>query len=302
MIRSAFTRKIALAVSLMAGLALWTPQALAQAKCELTMMPTPTQWVIRSDPNGNPQFQGTFNIVMTNNGQTPCNGAITAVSTGNVRVLEGRVGGSTVPFSLRDVGSRSDITPGTAENLTGVERQIRNGKPYTASVLVTVTPADGTPAGRYTRDITLQFLMPNGDVHGQAGVTLVYEIEPSVMIGLAGEFRRDGSVAVINLGELTEPGTVPLNAKVYVRATTGYLMTVTSENRGQLKHTTPGWSIPYGLSLGGREVNLTTPQIISNRDLRARTDDYPIRLNVRDLEGKRAGRYSDVLNFTITAI
>lgn len=301
MIRSALRRKIIAALAVVAGLALWAPQALAQNKCDLTMT-TQSQWVIRHDPFGDNQLSLPFEIQFSNAGRTPCVGRLEVTSIGNKRVLESRTSAQTVPFSLRDETNRNNLTPGSSENLVGRTTLVRAGSTATGRITFAVTPPADIAAGRYTQTVTVQFRMPNGEIHAATDVTLVFEVTPSLMIGLAGEFTRVNGTPTLNLGDLTQNGVVPLNAKVYVRSSSGYQVTVTSENRGLLLHEQPGWAIPYGLRLGGTEINLGSPHIMTSREARARVDDYPLRIDVRDIGGKRAGRYRDILRFTVTAI
>lgn len=301
MIRSALRRKIIAALAVVAGLALWAPQAVAQDKCELTMT-TQSQWVIRHDPFGDNQLFSPFEIQFSNAGRTPCVGRLEVTSVGNKRELESRTSAQTVPYNLRDESNRNDLTPGTSDNLVGRNTQIRAGSTATGRIAFTVIPPADITAGRYTQTVTIQFRMPNGAIHAATDVTLVFEVAPSLIIGLAGEFTRVNGTPTLNLGDLTQNGVVPLNAKVYVRASSGYQVTVTSDNRGQLLHEQPGWGIPYGLRLGGTEINLGNPHIMTSREARARVDDYPLRIDVRDIGGKPAGRYRDTLRFTVTAI
>ncbi|MEG1452648.1 hypothetical protein [Brevundimonas sp.] len=301
MIRSALRRKIIAALAVVAGLALWAPQALAQNKCELTMT-TPSQWVIRHDPFGDNQVSSPFEIQFSNAGRTPCVGRLEVTSVGNKRVLESRTSAQTVPFALRDESNRNNLTPGSSENLVGRTTLVRAGSTATGRITFTVIPPADIAAGRYTQTVTVQFRMPNGEIHSATDVTLVFEVTPSLIIGLAGEFTRVNGTPTLNLGDLTQNGVVPLNAKVYVRASSGYQVTVTSQNGGLLLHEQPGWAIPYGLRLGGTDINLGVPHVMSSRESRARVDDYPLRIDVRDIGAKRAGRYKDIIRFTVTAI
>ena len=132
-------------------------------------------------------------------------------------------------------------------------------------------------------------------------MTLVLEVASSAIIGLKGEFTRIGGMPTIDLGELRE-GTKSLNTDVYVRATAGYLLTVTSTNGGELRHSQPGWAVDYSLRMGNHTINLEAPYQITVPSTQARSDDYQLAFAVGNVDGKRAGRYSDTLRFTIAAI
>lgn len=301
MIRAHFLRRLFAGLTVVLGLFLIAPQALAQAKCELEIS-TLSQWALVHDPFGDAQLGQTYELQYVNSGRTPCVGRLASVSTGAMAFLESRTSHIRVPFTLRDVSNNNNVTPGSADRLTGRTTQVPGDGVGTGRIQFTINPPADLPAGRYTRLVTLQFVMPNGDVHAMTDVLLVLEVKPSLIIGLAGEFSRVNGTPVLNLGQITQDGPVPLNARIYVRSSSSYQVTVTSRNGGTLNHDLAGWSIPYGLTLGGQQINLGAPHVVTSREDRARVDDYPLGIQLRDVAGKRAGRYSDVINFTVTAI
>lgn len=302
MIRGILQKSIIACTALVAGLSMFGAQAQAQNKCDLRMTPVYSTWVIRYDPFTGNEPVGEFDIEFTNTGNTPCVGRLTVVSENNFRLLESRTGAPGIPYTLRDVSNSNDITPGTSGNLTGKATQIHQNSTDIGRVRFSVTPPANVSAGVYTQSVRMRFIMPNGDIHAETTVQLEFRVETSLVIGLAGEFRRVNGMATLDLGQLTQNGIVPLNAKVYVRASSGYQVTVTSQNGGYLRHDQPQWQIPYGLSVGGQVINMSAPRVLNNNGTVARVDDYPLQISVNEIEGKRAGRYSDVLNFTVTAI
>lgn len=288
--------------ALAAGVAMFGAQAQAQAKCDMTMTPVYSTWVIHYDPFNSGDPVGEFDFEYDNKGHTPCVGRLTVVSTSDLRLLTSRTSAATVPYQLRDVTNLNDITPGSSANLTGKPTQVPSNGKSTGRVRFTAYPPSDVSAGVYTQNVRLRFVMPNGEVHAETNVELELRVESSLVIGLAGEFRRVNGMATLDLGQLTQNGSVPLNAKVYVRASSGYQVTVSSQNGGYLRHEQPEWQIPYGLSVGGQIVNLSAPSLLTSNGSGARTDDYPLNISVSDVQAKRAGKYSDVLNFTVTAI
>ena len=85
-------------------------------------------------------------------------------------------------------------------------------------------------------------------------------------------------------------------------STGGYRVTVSSENNGRLKHKDAQWFVDYRLTLGRHSLDLSSPdgfEIVSNR---ARFDNYPVKIEIGETAGKRAGNYTDTVTFTVAAI
>lgn len=302
MIRDILHKTLIGFAALTAGVAMFGSQAQAQAKCDMTMTPVYSTWVIRYDPFAGGDPVGEFDFEYNNKGKTPCVGRLTIVSTSDMRLLTSRTGATPVPYQLRDLSNSNDLTPGSSGNLTRSPTQVPADGKSTGRMSFTASPPATVSAGAYTQNVRLRFVMPNGDIHAETNVDVELRVESALLIGLAGEFRRVNGMATLDLGQLTQDGIVPLNAKVYVRASSGYQVTVTSQNGGYLRHDQPQWQIPYALSVGGQQLNLSAPRMLTNNGTAARTDDYPLQISVSDIQAKRAGKYSDVLNFTVTAI
>lgn len=301
MIRFTFVRRLFVAISVGIGLILMAPQAMAQAKCDLVMSAMDT-WELQYDPFGDAQNSATFEIQFVNSGHTPCVGRLSASSLGDKGYLESDTTSARVPFALRDVSNSNNITPGTSGRLTGRTTMIRSDDSGAGRIEFRVTPPQNLQAGRYTQFVDLEFIMPNGTVHATKRVLLVLNIKPSLIIGLAGQVSRIHGVPTLDLGELTQDGEVPLQARVYVRSSTNYQITVTSVNNGVLRHRQQEWTIPYSLKMGGQDIALGAPYHVTYSHTGAPVDNYPLQIFVRDIAGKRAGRYTDVLRFTVAAI
>lgn len=302
MIHFTFVRRLFVAVSVGIGLIMMAPQAFAQAKCDLVMSTIDT-WEIQYDPFGDAQTSATFEIQYINSGHTPCVGRLSASSDGDKGYLESDTTSARVHFALRDVTNNNNITPGSPDRLTGRPTQIMSDSVGSGRIEFMVTPPQNLQAGRYTQFVDLEFIMPNEDVHAvRKRVLLVLNVKPSLVIGLAGQVSRVHGLPTLDLGELTQDGEVPLQARVYVRASTNYQITVTSVNNGVLRHRQQEWTIPYSLKMGGQDIALGAPYRLNYANTGHPVDNYPLQIFVRDIAGKRAGRYTDVLRFTVAAI
>lgn len=301
MIHFTFVRRLFVAVSVGMGLIMMAPQAMAQAKCELVMS-APDVWELQYDPFGDAQNSATFDINFANSGHTPCVGRLSASSFGDKAYLQSDTTSARVPFALRDVSNNNNLTPGTSDRLTGTPTQIPANGVGSGRIELRAVPPVNLQAGRYTQYVDLEFIMPNGDVHAAKRVLLVLNVKPSLIIGLAGQVSRVHGVPTLDLGELTQDGEVPLQARVYVRASTHYQITVTSVNNGLLRHRQQEWTIPYRLKMGGQDIVMGSPYSVTYAHTGQPVDNYPLQVFVRDVANKRAGRYTDVLRFTVAAI
>ncbi|MET4684906.1 hypothetical protein [Brevundimonas faecalis] len=300
---SAALRNAALASLFFFGVLGAGGQAAAQAKCALTIDSTSDQWVIRYNPLEDDVAVREFDLTLRNSGGTPCNGRINTSLRGEAYGLTSPGSSVRVPYGMRDQQSGANITPtsGQSNINSGPQLQVPREGQVVAKIQVAVNPPANLGYGRYTQTVYISLRAANGEVHAEEPIVLVLEAAPAAIIGLKGEFTRQGGTPTIDLGQLTQ-GVRTLNTSVYVHSTGGYRMSVTSQNQGRLRQTGTAWYIDYGLKLGTRPVNMTAPYSFDVVSSQARNDDYPLTISVGDTAGKRAGDYSDILTFTIAAI
>ncbi|WP_297804983.1 hypothetical protein [uncultured Brevundimonas sp.] len=299
-------RGLVLSVALATGALVGTGTAVAQTKpvplCD-GLISAPSMWELNYDPNGAPNVQDVFNVTLINNGGAACPGRLVVKSLNGDLVLRSTETTQTVPFYLHLSTPFRDVTPGPDDSqLNGTDISVPPGQQGILPVIFGVTPGMNLPAGRYTLPVELEFRTTNnrGNVIAKP-VTLVLNVRSSAMLGIKGEFTRHGSAAVINLGSL-ETGIKTPATQVYVRSTSGYLLTVSSDNHGYLKHRLPGWSIRYNMRMGQHDIDLSVPYTINMPVPAAYPDDYPLSFSIGDVENMRAGRYSDTIRFELMAL
>jgi len=301
MIRSEHISRLLAAATLMMA-TFGGSNALAQAKCDLTMA-TQSQWVIEYDPFGDAQNVGDFDINLSNSGHTPCVGRLMVEGLpADLPLLENRDGGGTIAYTLVDLLSSNDISPGRHGGHRGKPDQTFSDGQSIARVRFAIAPDTSVTAGTYTQQVAVYVRMPNGTIHASTTVTLVVRVKPTLVIGLAGQFTRSNKSAIISLGDLTRDGVVPLQTQVYVRSTIPYQVMVSSRNQGRLVHTNPDWNLPYSLKMGPYAINLQGGDSVRDTVRGYRTDHYPLQFSVSDIERKLAGRYGDVISFTVQPI
>ena len=301
MIRSEQISRLLAAATLMLA-TFGTSNALAQAKCDLTMA-TQSQWIIDYDPFGDAQTVKDFDINLSNAGHTPCVGRLMVEGLPvDLPVLESRDGTGTITYSLQDLLNSNDISPGSLAGRRGKPDQTFSDGQSLARVRFAIAPDSSITAGTYSQQVAVYVRMPNGTIHASTTVTLVVRVKPTLVIGLAGQFTRSNQSAIINLGDLTRDGVVPLQTQVYVRSTIPYQVMVSSRNQGRLVHSNPDWQLPYALKMGAHSINLQGGDSVRDPVRGYRTDHYPLQFSVGDIDKKLAGRYSDVISFTVQPI
>ena len=205
---------------------------------------------------------------------------------------------------LVDERGSIDVTPRTGESARrpgGRSFNLRPGEREILRFSFAVDPQSLLGAGLYSQNVFIGVTHPNGAPQTQKPVTLGVQVASTALMGLKGEFTRRGGLATIDLGDLTQGGRT-LNTSLYVLSTGGYRVSVTSANAGRLRQGASDWFVSYGLALGDRAMNLAQGDQLEVVSRRPRLDDYPLSINIGSTAGRRAGDYSDVLTFTVSAI
>lgn len=275
-----------------------------QPNCQLVVESGPDQWIINYDPFTDTAAERQFDLAVVNRGSGPCTGVVSVDTRGEPFGLSLNGDAQRLPYALVDERGGSDVTPRAGENARRVGARPFNlgaGERDILRFTFAVNSEALLGAGLYSQSVTIGLQHPSGVPLANKPVTLAVRIAPAAMMGLKGEFSRQGGLPTINLGELTQGGR-RLNTSLYVLSTGGYSVSVTSANDGQLRQGASGWAVPYGLAIGDRVMNLTRGdrlEVVSNRP---RIDDYPLSITLGSTEGRRAGDYSDVLTFTVSAL
>ncbi|KTE17355.1 hypothetical protein [Sphingopyxis sp. H115] len=277
--------------------------AAAQA-CTLSVEPVQDQLIIRHNPLEDGAAFGTLEINIVNRGDGECVGRLGASLRGETFGFRSEDGAAPIPYQLVDEKGSNDITPRAGRNIQGMGgRLIRlmPGERTMELLSVAAAPDSATSQGRYTQSLDLTVSGDDGMLLGTRPLTLGIDVLPAAMIGLKGQLARARGTNSVDLGELV-PGTKDLPITLYVISTGGYRVSVVSENQGRLKHENAGWYVDYRLRMGRFDLDLTSPagfEIVSNR---ARFDNYPVRIEIGETAGKRAGGYMDTVTFTVAAL
>lgn len=277
--------------------------AAAQA-CTLSVEPVQDQLIIRHNPLEDGAAFGTLEINIVNRGDGECVGRLGASLRGETFGFRSEDGAAPIPYQLVDEKGSNDITPRAGRNIQGMGgRLIRlmPGERTMELLSIAAAPDSATSQGRYTQSLDLTVSGDDGMLLGTRPLTLGIDVLPAAMIGLKGQLARARGTNSVDLGELV-PGTKDLPITLYVISTGGYRVSVVSENQGRLKHENAGWYVDYRLRMGRFDLDLTSPagfEIVSNR---ARFDNYPVRIEIGETAGKRAGGYMDTVTFTVAAL
>jgi spore coat protein U-like protein len=117
-------------------------------------------------------------------------------------------------------------------------------------------------------------------------------------------FNSGSTMQALNFGTLIAGATRSLDMRVLTNA--GYVVTVSSQNNGVLKHSVPGvtTTIPYQLSVNGVPKNLSSSQSqpvqVASGSGQTTVDGAVNTIDVRidDVTNKMAGNYSDIITVT----
>ena len=87
-----------------------------------------------------------------------------------------------------------------------------------------------------------------------------------------------------------------------MNSTGRYSLDVSSENAGRLRLGASEWYVPYSLSIGGMHVNLAGTDTLSGPTGAGLTREaLPMHFVIDEVDGRRAGTYSDVISISVTA-
>jgi hypothetical protein len=276
----------------------------AQPNCQLAFESGPDQWIIQFNPFSDAEAARQFDLAVVNRGSGPCTGEIRVDTAGDPFGLTASGDSQRVPYVLVEERGSTDLTPRTGESARragGRPFNLRAGEREIIRFSFGVDPETPVGAGLYAQNVFVGIHHPNGTPQVQKPVTLGLQVASTALMGLKGEFTRRGGLPTIDLGTLTEGGR-SLNTSLYVLSTGGYRVSVTSANSGRLRQGTSEWYVPYDLSMGDRAVNLAAGDQLEVVSRRPRLDDYPLAINIGSTAGRRAGNYTDVLTFVVSAI
>lgn len=285
------------------GAAIFAP-TVAQAACMLSIEPAQGELVIRHNPLEAEGARGQVEINVVNRGDSVCIGKFSASLRGEQFGFRSDRGFQPIPYQLIDEKGGIDITPRAGQSLRrqgGRVIRLMPGERSLELITVAALPDTSLSQGRYAQTLDLNIVSDDDMLLGSRQLTFGIDIVAAALIGVKGQVGRARGAASVDLGEL-EKGSKDLPITLYVLSTGGYRVSVSSENQGRLKHQNALWYVDYRLRLGRYDLDLASPdgfEIVSNR---ARFDNYPVRIDIGETAGKRAGKYMDTVTFTVAAL
>lgn len=268
--------------------------------CRLRMESSRTNWLIEGhdafDPN---PATGLFDLILNNDGPAECRLTINA-STDSEPFGLSSDRSDRVAYSLVDHANGDNLSPTTGRNLPKAGQHVVV-VPGNAQAIVRIdllTQSDFPGDGLFSQQLRLEATAPDGTALAERAIQISVRVDPSASMALSGAFKRTGSIADIDLGELTTGiANLPLNLRI--KSTRGYSISVSSLNDGLLRMTEGDWSVPYRIAIAGTLLNASGGRFTAPAEGRMRNDVLPIAFQIGETTGRRAGRYSDVLTLTV---
>jgi hypothetical protein len=276
------------------------------SNCRLRVETSTNSWIVRGfDLFGTVQPIGTFEATFINDGQTECRfRPVFDLNQEPFGLSADR--GSKIPYTLLDVTGGADATP-----ITGRSAQ-------RASTRSLVLAAGGQQMVQYQLAVPLERIDGDGvftqtarlEAEEEDGTTIMgrqivlgLEVLPGAVMGLAGAYRTNGGRAIVDFGELEE-GIVEAPLQLRVTSTRRYALTFESANNGQLRLAGTQWAVPYQMSVGGQSVGLSggTAELASPSSQGLTRASLPVRFQVGDPTGQRAGSYSDTITISVSPL
>lgn len=296
-------RSLMMGAAAVMGVALAGPALALDEGCRLVVETGANEWRMELDPLDQESALQTFDLAVLNQGQGDCVVRPRVDLRGDTFGLVNGEGADRLDYVLFEERAGVDVTPRagvSARRINGRALKVAPGERSLLRFSFAAQASQTMAAGRYSQSVFIDLETQEGRVEAEKPVSLSVEVPRVALMGLKGQFRREGGLMTIDVGELSQ-GARPLGATLYVASTGGYSISVTSQNQGRLSQGA-GWFVPYVLTLDGQAVDLSGEgrrEVVSRRP---RLDDYPLAIVVGETEGKRAGQYRDILTFTVAAI
>lgn len=274
--------------------------------CTISVRPDQTTWTISGyDPFGSGAAEGVFAVHFTNSGSTACSfNPVFELSSPPFGLARGNNNGHRIDYTLVDLTSGVDVTPTPSRPRPDTRfDQITLDPNETESRLFRFAIDTGsiTRDGTFSQDVMVGAQDGRFTAVGSAPVVLLFNVQPSARMSLAGSYSRRDGRAVVDIGEL-RPGRAPVVLQLNVSSTSAYDLTVSSRNQGRLRLASSDWTIPYSLAIGGHPIDLSGTAILPMPDRAGfRIDRLPIDIIVGGVESRRAGTYSDVISISVAA-
>lgn len=270
--------------------------------CRLRIDSNGSNWMIQGyDPFASNQSTATFDVMFFNDGDGECRFRPVFMTDGTPFGLQADTG-RRIGYTLLDTWGQYDATPLGGRTLVRINNRpvvVSPGAQQLVRYVLNVAAGEIPGDGIYAQRLIMEADQTDGTPIASRQFLVGIHVLPSATMGLAGAFRRNGSQADVDLGELQE-GVAPVPLALQVQSTRGYRLGVQSQNGGKLRLAGTDWTVAYNLQIDGRAVTLGGDSTLSfGRGGGLRADTLPIVFRVGDVDGRRAGIYSDVLTISI---
>ncbi|HEU4960211.1 MAG TPA: hypothetical protein VFT56_07360 [Sphingomonas sp.] len=272
--------------------------------CQLRIDAPSGNWIIDGyDPFGNDTPTASYDLMFRNEGGRECRFYPLFETDGTPLGLSGEAGDRRIAYTLVDVSDNYDATP-----IAGRTIRNRTHRPvivaphsqqlvrYLFSVDTNAIPGDGL----FSQRLVVDAEGLDGQPLGNRQLLLGIRVLPSAVMGLAGAFHRDHGQADVDLGELAE-GVPAVPLQLQVHSTRRYKLQLASLNNGKLRLSGTDWTVPYQMMVDGKQVPFGSAAVfgVAGRS-GMRLDTLPVAFHVGNVDGRRAGTYSDTVTITIS--
>lgn len=287
-----------------AGSASAQPVSVAsRADCALRIESSASNWIIQGyDPFATNVPIATYDVVFNNEGGAACTFDPVFVVDQEPFGLARNGGAGRVTYTLLDQFSNSNATPLSGRTISRVTQRPVVVQPHSQQLVRFQFAAneDGLVAdGLYSQRVMLVAEQKGrGDLLASRALVLGVNVLPSAVLGLSGQYRRNGGQALVDLGELRE-GIAQVPLQITVASTRAYQLEFVSKNNGVLKMANAEWSVPYQLMVGENTLSLASVAKYSASGADPTRDSLPMRFVIGSVAGKRAGLYSDLITVSI---
>ncbi|NIJ21593.1 hypothetical protein FHS95_003296 [Sphingomonas naasensis] len=280
-----------------------TVPAAARSDCALRIDGGATNWIIQGyDPFASSEPIAIYEAVFNNEGGAACVFDPVFVVSQETFGLSHDGGQGRVNYTLLDQFSNSNATPTSGRTIGRATQRPIVVRPHSQQLVrfQFAVDEDGLVAdGLYSQRVTLiAEKRGQGEMLASRSLVLGVNVLPSAVLGLSGQYRRNGGQALVDLGELSE-GVAQIPLQVTVASTRAYRLEFASKNNGLLKMADADWSVPYQLMVGESTLSLASTANYSSSGTDPTRDALPMRFVIGSVAGKRAGLYSDLITVSI---
>lgn len=269
----------------------------AYAGCDLSV--DPVSPVSRAyDPFSAVETQLPFRIVARNLGDQVCQAELVLKPDGGRLTLVGPGGQLGYSFE-RPAGLISGATMGP------VRLSVPPGETVATDFDAVIAAGSVIAPGPYASEIAFDVLEEGGQRIADRKIAFVATVTPRAQMTISGvsapaRSRIGQAPPSLDFGVLETGETRSVSVNVW--ANTAVRVTLSSQNHGVLKaevsDSAPG--IAYSVTFDGLPVNLSSITTVDRAPPMTKSGaNYPLAVTIGQVEGRYAGRYSDIITVTI---